>query len=141
MVTTGDPVPARLAYLRESARLLAIASPTTSSYLGAQYGKLLLDSDGDINETQVQRDARQREFCNRCGNIMVPGLSYKVRQSRERPRSKVAKKEKTTLSSGIENVNNAREQKEACKSSKARCTTSIAEGSILGQAKQLWLWS
>lgn len=66
-------VSARLHYLSASARLLSRAAPTTSAVLEAEY-------DGLVRAQGLKPSAaRDREVCNACGNILVPGRSCQVR--------------------------------------------------------------
>ncbi|KAI9722000.1 MAG: hypothetical protein M1812_001959 [Candelaria pacifica] len=60
---------ARLRHLNDSAYLLATTSPATSSYMMSQYNKVALDHYLTLPE------ARRREVCGACGNIMISGWS------------------------------------------------------------------
>ncbi len=60
---------ARLRYLNDAAHLLTTTSPATSSYMMSQYNKVAFDHDLTLPE------ARRREVCGACGNIMVIGWS------------------------------------------------------------------
>ncbi|KAI9703830.1 MAG: hypothetical protein M1836_007601 [Candelina mexicana] len=59
----------RLRYLNDSAYMLATTSPATSAYLMSQHRKVASEHDLTIPE------ARSREVCGACGNIMIIGWS------------------------------------------------------------------
>ncbi|ORY13744.1 hypothetical protein BCR34DRAFT_480635 [Clohesyomyces aquaticus] len=68
----------RLKFLKEAAHLISIPSPAVSATLGAEYDKLLLLQDADLQATKKEWDAHRREICGACGNLMVPGWSCEV---------------------------------------------------------------
>lgn len=72
-------VSARLKYLHESARVMALISPETSSFLESQYSHLLAEND------LSPPDSRKREVCGACGTIFIPGISCTITQEQTRP--------------------------------------------------------
>ncbi|KAI9829479.1 MAG: hypothetical protein M1819_006299 [Sarea resinae] len=63
---------ARLQFLHDTAHVLFATSPAISSHLLATSTSLALENDVKLP------DARRRDFCNGCGNIMIPGYSSQI---------------------------------------------------------------
>ncbi|KAF2189761.1 hypothetical protein K469DRAFT_683155 [Zopfia rhizophila CBS 207.26] len=92
-MATINGIELRLRFLKESAHLLVISSPTTSAILGAERDKLLQTQEADLQASKKEWDTHRRELCGACGNLMLPGWSCEV--TKESHTSKPKKREKT----------------------------------------------
>jgi len=63
---------ARLKYLNESTRALALLAPVTSSSMGAEIGRLARDHRLKMPESY------RNEICAACGSVFIPGNSCTV---------------------------------------------------------------
>ncbi|KAF2495905.1 hypothetical protein BU16DRAFT_360356 [Lophium mytilinum] len=87
-------VQSRLRYLKDAAHLLHAQSPTAAAVLGAQYDKLLVDRNLDIEASQKEWDSHRRDICGACGNLLIPGLSCQVTQETSSPKASTGPKSK-----------------------------------------------
>jgi hypothetical protein len=76
-MATAHLVERRLSYLRDATHLLAVSSPSATSFLGLAMDRLINDAELEI--LSKDRDSLRRETCGACGNLMIPGWSCKVR--------------------------------------------------------------
>lgn len=67
----------RLDYLRNATHLLAISSPSASSFLGSARDRLL--GDAELEVSSKDQGSVRLETCGACGNVMIPGWSCKIR--------------------------------------------------------------
>ncbi|KAF2804918.1 uncharacterized protein BDZ99DRAFT_145769 [Mytilinidion resinicola] len=84
----------RLQYLKDAAHLLHAQSPTAAAVLGAQYDKLLVDRNLDLEASQKEWDSHRRDICGACGNLLIPGRSCQVSQESHSSKSSKAPKSK-----------------------------------------------
>ncbi|KAF2266963.1 hypothetical protein CC78DRAFT_99895 [Lojkania enalia] len=91
-MTTADSLESRLKFLKEASYLLAIPSPATAAFFGAERDRLLISHDADLESSRKAWDALCREVCGACGNLMVPGLSCDV--TRETRKEKLPERRK-----------------------------------------------
>lgn len=85
-----DLLERRSNFLREAAHLLAVSSPTTSSFLGSAQDRLIEDAEIDLQQKEF--DALRRAFCGACGNPMIAGWSCTVAHQTETKRARKEKK-------------------------------------------------
>jgi len=73
-----DSFQSRLNFLKQSAHLLALHSPTTAAVLGAEHDRLLQHEELDLHAPKKDWDAHRRQVCGACGNLMIPGWSCNI---------------------------------------------------------------
>lgn len=73
-----DGFDARVTFLREAARLLAIPSPSVSAIVGAERNRLVETQDMHLRASMKEWNALRRESCGACGNTFIPRWSCEV---------------------------------------------------------------
>ncbi|KAH7414345.1 hypothetical protein DE146DRAFT_32403 [Phaeosphaeria sp. MPI-PUGE-AT-0046c] len=76
-MATIDPVASQASYLRAAANLLAVSSPTASTFLGLARVQLVQDMEPEA--TTKELDTLRRDTCRACGNVMIPGWSCAIK--------------------------------------------------------------
>lgn len=65
-------------FLQDAAKLLALDSPSTASYLASESVALKLSTEPC---TQALTDRHRQQFCTACGNVFIPGLTCSLATS------------------------------------------------------------
>jgi len=65
----------RNAYLQDAAKSIAMASPSTSSYLASESVQLEL---AKRPQNEALPDHQRQSFCTACGNVFIPGWNCSV---------------------------------------------------------------
>jgi RNase P subunit RPR2 len=85
MTDCSNAAALKVAFLQESAKLLAIASPSTASYIATELNQMTLLHAAPYTTLS---DTHRQTFCTACGNVFIPKLNCSVTRGTRETTSK-----------------------------------------------------